>query len=350
MTNYRFLRTETMRLSELQTQDLVNTPLEARFNRLARITRDALRVRAAAVSFIDGDREWFKAVTGWNVSELSRSRSLAVSLLGRDEPVIVGDTRADDRCRNHPLVTGAPGFRFCALSPLVDSFGNVLGAVAGYDTEPRVVSERLGATIEDLGQIAQRELLVSELGAAQQALLAKLDTSRRHAMVDELTRLWNRRGGLQLLDQALTEAKRGVVADLGVCIVDVDHFKSINDRHGHATGDAVLRRVASLLVDAVRPEDIVCRLGGDEFLLVFPGLGAQDLARMAERIRLRTRALAVPTRSGAVEVTLSIGGLSTRPGGDGSPEVLLHKADEALYRAKSSGRDCAILLDTPQAA
>lgn len=348
MTTYRFLHTETLRLSELQMQDLVNTPLEARFNRLARLAREALRVRAAAVSFIDHDREWFKAVTGWNVSQLPRSRSLAASVLDVSGPTVIDDTRRDDRCSGHALVISPPGFRFCAIHPLTDRFDNLVGAIAGYDIEPRAASPRLLETLADLGHLAQRELFVSELGAAQQDLLAKLDASRRHALLDELTRLWNRRGGMDLLGRAVANAQRG--ANLGICIVDIDRFKSINDQFGHATGDTVLRKVASMLVDSIRGDDIACRLGGDEFLLVFPDLGADDLAKVVERIRARTESLAIRTRDHTLEITLSLGGLACGSCRGTTAEELLRQADEALYRAKASGRNCAVLIDSPRAA
>jgi diguanylate cyclase (GGDEF)-like protein len=348
MTNHRFLRTETMRLAELQLQDLVNTPLEARFNRLARLARDAMRVRAATISFLDPEREWFKAVTGWNIAELPRARSLAARLLDGGAPVVIGDTRQDDRTRGHALVTDAPAFRFCAIYPLKDCFDNLLGAVAAYDTEPRATLAQLPRTLEDLGQLAQRELFVSELGAAQQALLEKLDASRRHALLDELTRLWNRRGGLTLLEKTLKESTRG--ERLGLCVVDVDNFKSINDRFGHATGDAVLKRVATVLVDCIRPSDIACRLGGDEFLLVLPGLGSAEIAAVLERIRASNAAMSVHTRSGTAEVTLSVGGLACAASAAASAEALLHRADEALYQAKSAGRDRAVVMEAPRAA
>ena len=348
MTNHRFLRTETMRLSELQLQDLVHTPLEARFNRLARLARDAMRVRVAAVSFLDPEREWFKAVTGWNVSELPRGRSLAACLLEGGTPVVLEDTQRDDRTRGHALVTGAPGFRFCAVYPLKDCFDNLLGAIAAYDTEPHPASAQLLRTLEDLGQLAQRELFVSELGAAQQALLEKLDASRRHALLDDLTRLWNRRGGLTLLEKTLKESARG--ERLGLCVVDVDNFKSINDRFGHATGDAVLKRVATVLVDCIRPSDIACRLGGDEFLLVLPGLGSDEIGAVLGRIRASNGAMSVNTRSGQAEVTLSVGGLACGASAVASAEALLHQADEALYRAKTEGRNRAVVLESPRAA
>ncbi len=348
MTTYRFLRTETLQLSELQMQDLVNTPLEARFNRLVRVAREALRVRAAAISFIDREREWFKAVTGWYAGELPRSRSLAAQLLEGDGQVVVGDTTTDPRCRDHPLVLDSPNFRFCAIHPLRDRFDKPIGALAGYDIEPHAPTSRIHEVLADLGELAQRELFVSELGSAQQELLNKLDASRRQAMIDELTRLWNRRGGLELLDRAMSDAHRG--AGLGICLLDIDRFKEINDGYGHATGDTVLRKVAGLLVDCIRVEDIACRLGGDEFLLVLPDISPEEFGRLVERIRTRTEAIAMRTRSGTIDLTLSLGGFACVNCRGLTSDDALRRADEALYEAKAQGRNRAVIVGPPRAA
>jgi diguanylate cyclase (GGDEF)-like protein len=332
------IHTETLQLAEMQVKDLMQTPLEARFNRLVRVTRRALDTRVAAISFLSKDTEWFKAATGWNVSELPAGRSLAAALIGDDGPVAVADLQADDRTRSHALVTGSPRFRFCAMYPLTDRFENTIGAVAAYDTEPRKVTAEVLEAISDVGELAQRELLLTELGGVQQQLLAKLDTSRRQAMLDELTRLWNRRAGIMLLEQAL-EAGTRRDSMVGICIADADEFKVVNDRYGHAMGDVVLRKLAAGIVDSVRPGDIVCRLGGDEFLLVIPDVNQEQLEAIMDRVRRRVQSMIIRTRSNEVRVTVSVGGYLASRGGAASAEDLLHRADEEMYRAKRHRSD-----------
>jgi diguanylate cyclase (GGDEF)-like protein len=333
MSTTRLIHTETLQLAEMQVKDLIQTPLEARFNRLVRMTRRALDTRVAVISFLSRDIEWFKAAVGWNVSELPAGRSLAAALISDDGAVAVADLLEDDRTRSHALVTGSPRFRFCALYPIRDRFGGIIGAAAAYDTEPRKVTPEMLEAISDAGELAQRELLLSEVGGVQQQLLNKLDMSRRQALLDELTRLWNRRGGMMLLEEALAgDARQN--SSLAVCIVDVDDFKLINDRYGHAMGDVVLRKLAAAIVDSVRPGDIACRLGGDEFLLVFPDANDEQLTAIMERIRTRVGSLVIRTRAGSVRVSVSVGGALASRSSVTTAEDLIHRADEAMYEAK----------------
>jgi len=338
MVTTQLIRTETLQLAEMQVNDLIETPLEARFNRLVRVARRALGTRVAAISFLSREREWFKAVTGWNVSELPPIRSLAVAVIQDAEAVVIPDLLRDERTSRHPLVCGSPRFRFCALQPIIDRFGNVVGALGAYDIEPHEATAELLDTLADLGELAQRELLLSDFGSLQKTLLAKLDASRRQALLDDLTRLWNRRGGMLLLEQAM-EGVRRAGTHVGVCIIDVDDFKLVNDRFGHAMGDVVLRKLAGAIVDAVRPGDIACRLGGDEFLVLVPEVGSDELSSLMHRIRERVRSLVINTRAGSVRVTVSVGGTRADLGTASGPDEILHRADEAMYEAKRFKRD-----------
>ena len=215
---------------------------------------------------------------------------------------------------------------------VVDRFGNTIGAVAVYEPAPHKVTADMLEAITDAGDLAQRELLLSDFGGIQQKLLAKLDASRRQALIDELTRLWNRRGGMMLLEQALEGSRRD--ATVGVCVIDVDDFKQVNDQYGHAMGDVVLRKLAAAIVDCIRPGDIACRLGGDEFLLLIPDIGPDQLQHITERVRSKVQSLVIGTRAGKVKVTVSVGGTITNLGSATSADDLLHRADEAMYEAK----------------
>ena len=342
MGTTQLIHTETLQLAEMQVKDLIQTPLEARFNRLVRMTRRTLGTRVAAISFLNQQGEWFKAVTGWNVSELPTARSLAAALVGKDGPVAVGDMLQDERVRTHPLVVASPRFRFCAMHPLCDRFGHTIGAVAAYDIEPRKVGADLLEAVADVGELAQREMLLSDFGGVQQKLLAKLDASRRQALLDELTRLWNRRGGMLLLQQAL-EADARHNGTVGICVLDVDDFKQINDQYGHSMGDVVLRKLAAAIVDSIRPGDIACRLGGDEFMLALPDVDDQQLAAIMERVRSHVGSLIIRTRAGAVRARISVGGTVASVGSTSDAEELLHRADEAMYAAKRGTRDEAVV-------
>jgi diguanylate cyclase (GGDEF)-like protein len=309
---------------------LLHTPLEARFNRLVRLTRRAVGTRVAAISFVSDEGEWFKAVTGWNVTQLPAEQSLAAMLLGGGGPVAIADMLEDDRTRNHPLVTGSPRFRFCAMEPIVSRSGGTVGVLAAYDIAPHKIRSDLHEALSDAAELVRRELRVSELGSLQQALLGSLDGSGRAELLDDLTRLWNRRGAMRLLDQALAGGPATV--PVGVCVLDIDGFKRVNDRFGHAMGNVVLRKLGASLVDSVRPGDVVCRLGGDGFLLMIPNVDPDQLADIMDRVKGRVQSLRVRTQAGSVKVAVSIGG--TLASGGEPAEDVLRQADEAMRDGK----------------
>jgi diguanylate cyclase (GGDEF)-like protein len=186
--------------------------------------------------------------------------------------------------------------------------------------------------------MAQRELFTVELSNAQSALVAKLGKARRQAMFDPLTRLWNRRGATDLLNAALKEAVKHNHS-IGICLADIDNFKQVNDQFGHQVGDQVLRRVAASIVASVRPQDIVCRYGGEEFLVIVHDVDEKGCVSIGERICSGMRDLPIQTRDGPVPATISIGVAMRNRGDPVSSEHLVALADAALYESKRQGRD-----------
>ena len=160
---------------------------------------------------------------------------------------------------------------------------------------------------------------------------------RREATHDGLTSVWNHAGILGILDRELLRAERDVGA-VGIMMVDVDTFKAINDCHGHASGDAVLRALAAEMGIILRSYDSLGRYGGEEFLVVAPGCGMPETIELAERIRAHVAEKPVTVKSGSIPVTISIGVTASRAEVF-SAERLLQEADTALYLAKGTGRN-----------
>jgi diguanylate cyclase (GGDEF)-like protein len=174
-------------------------------------------------------------------------------------------------------------------------------------------------------------------------LLRQLDRARHQAHqaanTDPLTGLLNRRSWIDL---AVRELRRAAVADApaALLMLDVDHFKRTNDVHGHRAGDAVLQSVAQLCQEMLRPQDLVARWGGEEFVMLLPGVGRNEAAQIAERMResVQRRLLEVDGRH--VHVTGSIGVVGALEDAAGHDlERLLHLADAAMYTAKQNGRN-----------
>jgi diguanylate cyclase (GGDEF)-like protein len=330
--------TATLKIANIHSLDLFYTPLEERFERITRLARRAMQVPVAAISLLNEDKQWFKSAAGWGISELPREDAICkLTVLGTDL-LTIPDTLADARVANLSVVTSAPRFRSYAGFPLVDEHANVVGTFCIFDLRVREFTPADKQTMLDLAALAQRELLSDRLTSAHSALTSKLGLARREALMDPLTHLWNRRGASVLLKAALGSADQRA-APLALALLDLDNFKRINDTHGHQTGDEVLRRVASRLLSCVRGEDAICRIGGDEFLVIMVDTDVAIATRVAERIRQAVTDQPIPTRDGTMSMSVSVGCTVRQPKDASAVEVLLERADQALRDSKAAGRN-----------
>jgi diguanylate cyclase (GGDEF)-like protein len=330
--------TATLKIANIHSLDLFYTPLEERFERITRIARRALQVPVAAITLLNEEKQWFKSAAGWGISELPREHGICRFTVEENRLVTIGDTSTDSRTAQSPIVVSAPRFRSYAGHPLADEHGNVAGTFCVFDLKPREFNAADRQTVTDLAAMTQRELLSDRLSDAHSELTTKLSIARREAMMDPLTRLWNRRGASVLLKSAFDAAdQRGT--PLTLALLDLDNFKRVNDGYGHQIGDEVLRKVASRLISAVRNNDIVCRIGGDEFLILMCETDARAASQIAERIRRSVTDAAVPTRDGTMTVSVSVGCTVRQPNDTSPVEDLLERADQALLQSKAGGRN-----------
>lgn len=172
----------------------------------------------------------------------------------------------------------------------------------------------------------------------QQELITAREVQRIKATRDPLTALWNHEEILRILGKELFRAEREKTA-VSVIMADMDHFKKINDTHGHMAGDAVLRQVAQRMRAMIRPYDAVGRYGGEEFLFVLPSCERHSAAAFAERVRRNLEEVAVDTPEGIIPVTLSLGVAGSGEGYRMDEASVVRAADAALYRAKNAGRN-----------
>jgi len=178
--------------------------------------------------------------------------------------------------------------------------------------------------------------------ALQEDLIRAREELRFQATHDVLTGIWNRGALLDLLHRELDRACRSQ-SPTGLVILDIDHFKKVNDSYGHLVGDVVLQEVANRISRVVRLYDFVGRYGGEEFLIVLPGCGKDQLQQSAERIRIAIASMPVLAARDEISVTVSAGGAVAEPGTNTEKETLA-KADAALYQAKDAGRNCIAIL------
>jgi diguanylate cyclase (GGDEF)-like protein len=190
-------------------------------------------------------------------------------------------------------------------------------------------------------------MLASQLDV-ERRLVSDLKETQYRATHDSLTGIHNRSGIMDLLMREASRCKR-THQQMGLLIVDIDHFKAVNDTYGHPVGDEVIKQLALKIAVALRPYDSVGRLGGEEFLVLLPSCALSEAAAVAERLRLSVGADKLVIGQLAIPVTVSVG-VTTLEGPAADVDVALQTADSALYEAKNKGRNRIELCDPASVA
>lgn len=335
---------EPMRLRAVRELGLVDTPLEERFERLTRLAKSMLGMEIAAISLVEADRQFFKSIQGLDVCGTSRDVSFCGHTILGEDLLVIPDAASDARFADNPLVTGPPHIASYAAAPLRSPDGFKVGSLCVIDSSPREFCDADLQNLRDLAAFAELELRSAAANAVQADLMEKVAVERRRALVDPLTRMWNRAGILQLAEDVMGAARDAEGDEDGagaaVILVDLDRFKQINDGLGHSAGDEVLQSAARRLLSAVRETDAVGRLGGDEFLCVLSACeSAEQAERVAERARVRITESPIVTGAGPVTLTATLGVCFMPSGGAAEVKHLIDAADVAMYDAKRAGRN-----------
>ena len=306
---------EETRLATLRALNILDTAPDERFDRLTRLARRLFGVPIALVSLIDADRQWFKSASGLAATETPRDISFCGHAILGDRVFMVPDAAVDERFHDNPLVTGATNVRFYAGCPLQMPGGSRLGTLCLIDHNPRDLDAEELDLLTDLARMAETELAAVQL-----------------ATIDDLTQLSNRRGFMGLAQQALRMCRR-LQKPAGLLFFDLDGFKAINDRFGHAEGDHALGAFAALLKKVFRDSDVIGRLGGDEFTVFLTNTNEAEAA--AALVRLGT---AVDTHNLAAQrdytLRYSVGTTLFDKARHETVESLVAEADERMYEHK----------------
>jgi diguanylate cyclase (GGDEF)-like protein len=273
-------------------------------------------VPIAMVTLVDDKRQWFKSCVGLNVSETARDISFCGHAILSDEVLVVSDAEKDARFADNPLVIGDPHIRFYAGCPIKSLNGSRLGTLGIIDGKARTLSKQDLDVLKDLASMVERELAFIEL-----------------ATIDELTGLSNRRGFMTNARYVINLCDRQQIS-CSLIFIDLNDFKKINDKFGHAEGDNALVDFSSLIKNNFRNSDILARLGGDEFVVLLT-----DTSRNAAEIAMNKLLKSVDeyyfeTNHG-YRVSFSYGIVEPDFNQHVKIEKLLDDADSLMYMHKS---------------
>ena len=317
------------RLKTLRDYCVLDTEPETRFDELTLLASRICNTPIAIISLVDEKRLYFKSAIGLKVREIPSNHSFCIEVVRQGEPIVVKDAKEDDRFKSNPLVHENPFFHFYAAALLIAPNNQVIGTLCVIDYIPRDIN------------LEQKEAL--KILARQVITQLELDVQ---AIRDPLTGLFNRRYADEMLRSELRRMDRKK-ASLGLLIIDIDNFKKVNDTHGHGTGDAVLMTFGKYLLENVRYEDVACRIGGEEFMVIIPETVLEVAQQRSEDIRNEFHKMEFLDDNKIVDnLSLSIG-VAAYPIHGKTAEDLIRCADSALYRAKSEGRNRVIAADVP---
>ncbi|WP_394559643.1 diguanylate cyclase domain-containing protein [Aquipseudomonas alcaligenes] len=332
---------EPQRQRALDSLELLDTPAELYLDTLVRLTRELFEVETVLISLVDRDRQWFKARIGLDVAETPRDISFCGHAVAARSPLIVEDAQQDPRFSDNPVVTGPPFIRFYAGQPLFHS-DQPIGTLCLLHPEPRGLSQQERLRLRDLGTLVEGYLQLRSMSRETHKLREAVDREQRKALIDPLTQLWNRAALLQFFAREQNSA-RDAGLKLGVIYAELDHFDTVKDRSGSAGADQALWECSRRLSAALRPDDLLVRLGGEEFVAVLAVHDAGELGHVTERMRKTIADTPVTTAGQPLALSLSLGSALLLPG-ENQAQVL-ERASRALYRAKQLGNNRAVHSD-----
>lgn len=306
---------ENTRLDTLRALNILDTSAEERFDRLTRLARRLFGVPIALVSLVDENRQWFKSRQGLDACETSRDISFCGHAILGDDVLMVPDALLDMRFHDNPLVRDEPKIRFYAGHPLKVPNGSKLGTLCLIDREPRMLDDDECILLKDLARMCEQELAAVQL-----------------ATMDELTLLSNRRGFLALGQHTLNLSARSEHHS-SLLFFDLDGFKAVNDRFGHAEGDRALVAFADLLKQSFRDSDVIGRLGGDEFVVLMSNCPPAEAGMAQERLQVAVDRHNAEASRG-YDIRFSAGLVTYEPLRHGSIASLVSEADALMYERK----------------
>lgn len=307
----------------------------------AQIASAAFGVPIVFTALNERYRDRFSCNHGVREKDLERLKGFCSHSNLSNDPFIVENTKDDPYFRDNPAVTNSPNIAFFAGAPLRSPEGIRFGTLCLIDTQPRTFTQTDLDLLVSIATLVANDICIRSAGryAILDLIEAEKDKCTLYdlAMTDPLTGILNRRAFFRFTEREVHRASRYKL-ELATLMLDIDHFKKVNDVYGHASGDLVLTTLINTISSNLRKEDLIGRLGGEEFAIVLPETGPERALIVANKLRKVIKKLNFECDKATFNITVSIG-ISEPIDSDRDIAPALERSDKALYQAKRGGRD-----------
>jgi diguanylate cyclase (GGDEF)-like protein len=311
---------EVTPLKEIRALNIRNIPEDERFDRLTRLTKRIFKVQTALITLVDANRQWLKSCTGLPANVTLRDISFSRHAIHGNDIFVIPDTTKDKRFADNPLVLNDPNIRFYAEIPLRHLDNSKLGTLCIIDTKPGDLDEDDIEVFKDLAELTEHELIATQL-----------------ATLDDLTRISNRRGFITIAQHSLDICSRQAISATLV-FFDLNNFKFVNNKFGHAEGDKMLKAFADQMRNAFRDSDLFARLGSDEFVVLLTNTSTESTGEILDRFQQSIDAYNEEANR-RYDISFCAGILTVDGEQDRSIELLLDKANSLMHDNKQSQPD-----------
>lgn len=316
---------EQGRLQEFERVNPLAHASDASFNTITKLVQATLDIPCVAISLIDRDTRHLKAKQGFDLASTPRSEAICEQILRSKSPLAITDLTEETRFAGASAEGSSLGLRAYIGAPLVTDSGHILGALCAFDTRPRNFSA------EQIERLTQFATVISELFEL-----------RKEVDYDFLTKVFNRRGFETVLRREMARLNRDG-APCTLAMLDLDHFKNVNDTFGQPVGDTVLKALTKMVKVNMRESDYLARLGGEEFALLLPNTPIIGALKVADRIRAAVAAFRLEAYPD-LALTVSIGLVDiSRYYNDF--DAMMRDVDNAVCISKSKGRNQTTVAD-----
>lgn len=342
-------RFENLKTEVLQKYQILNGSASYDASQIARTVALVFDVPTVIVVLNERYRHWYHSQHG--VTSDAAGPLVAFCAQGNlsDSLFVVPDVRKDTFFSRETAMMGQDNIVFFAGAPLSDPDGKRFGTLCLIDQTSRDLSCDERKTLLSFGELVSQDICLRSAGRYAVKDLIELEEEKCFlfdlAMTDPLTKVLNRRAFYRFAEREILRSHRHGL-ELSILMIDIDHFKSINDTHGHSIGDEVLKKLVAAISDGTRDEDLVGRLGGEEFAVLLPETALDKASILADRLRESVKRQTHSGKTGDFSISISLG-VSTPEASDLDILPALDRADKALYDAKRNGRDRVETMAAP---